>query len=107
MKSFEQVLDDAAGKSAEFSFSRQGFPPALTGLYPAFRDTRTGETHLAATAAGIPSMVHEFHHLPVDWIVERDANGEPIALHAAIVAGYHRFDRFLPLDILSAPLQDA
>jgi len=107
MKSIEQTLVEIAGTSADAGLSREEFPPAHTGLCPAFRDTRTGETHLAATATGIPSTVHEFHHLPADWIVERDASGEPIALHAAIVAGYHRFDRFLPLDIHSAPLQDA
>jgi len=80
---------------------------ALTGLAPAFRDTRTGETHLASTADGQLSLVHEFAHLPPHWIVERDAAGEPIALHPAIVAGYRRFDRFLPIEMLLAPPADA
>jgi len=67
----------------------------VAGLRPAFRDTRTGETHLASTLAGEPSTVHEFSGLPGHWVTERDACGEPIALHPSIVAGYHRFDRFL------------
>jgi len=69
----------------------------VTGLSPAFRDTRTGETHLASTALGEPSELHEFSYLPDHWVAERDASGEPVALHPAIVAGYHRFDRFLPI----------
>ena len=69
----------------------------VDGLTPAFRDTRTGETHLASTALGEPSKLHEFSCLPDHWVAERDASGEPVALHPAIVAGYHRFDRFLPI----------
>lgn len=69
----------------------------VAGLAPAFRDTRTGETHLATTLLGEPSLMHEFNRLPDHWVVERDAGGEPVALHPAIVAGYHRFDRFLPI----------
>lgn len=69
----------------------------VDGLVPAFRDTRTGETHLASTLLGERSTVHEFSRLPEHWVVERDAGGEPLALHPAIVAGYRRFDRFLPI----------
>ena len=82
-------------------------PIELAGLLPAFRDARTGETHLASTADGQPSAVHEFARLPAHWIVERDAHGEPLALHPAIVAGYRRGDRFIGLDELLAPIADA
>ena len=82
-------------------------PIELAGLVPAFRDARTGETHLAATAAGEPSAVHEFSGLPAHWIVERDARGEPLALHPSIVAGYRRGDRFLGLVEVLLPAADA
>ena len=82
-------------------------PLALAGLAPAFRDARTGETHLASTADGEPSAVHEFAHLPAHWIVERDADGDPLALHPAIVAGYRRGDRFLGLGDVLLPAADA
>lgn len=107
MKSFAPAADEINAKTAEISHSREDFPPAHNGLSPAFRDSRTGETHLAVTVDGTRSEVHEFHHLPAAWIVERDASGAPTALHPAIVAGYHRFDRFMPLDILSSPVRDA
>ena len=79
----------------------------VEGLAPAFLDTRTGETRLAAGANGEPSSVHEFTSLPPHWVIERDADGEPVALHPAIVAGYRRFDRFLPAVRGFAPPLDA
>ena len=69
----------------------------LEGLSPAFRDARTGETHLARNECGALSRAHELHHLPPHWIEETAANGAPVALHLFVVAGYHRADRFLPL----------
>jgi len=67
------------------------------GLSPAFRDTRTGETHLARDAGGRLSRAHELHHLPAHWVEEHGVNGSPVSLRLFVVAGYHRPDRFLPL----------
>ena len=67
------------------------------GLSPAFRDMRTGETHLARDADGDLSGAHELHHLPEHWIEEQTASGAAISLHRFVVAGYHRPNQFLPL----------
>ena len=82
-------------------------PAAAAGLAPAFRDTRTGETHLASTSDGELSSVHEFGGLPDHWVLDRDARGEPLTLHPAIVAGYCRFDRFLVAGAVTTLRPDA
>ena len=82
-------------------------PAAAAGLAPAFRDTRTGETHLASAADGTLARAHEFGGLPDHWVIERDAHGEPVALHPAIVAGYCRFDRFLRAGAVTTLRPDA
>ena len=67
------------------------------GERPAFRDARDGETHLARRADGTLADVHLFHHLPERWVLERDAAGEPVALHPAIVPGFRRGGDFVPV----------
>ena len=80
-------------------------PGITTGLQPAFRDRRTGETHLSLTDDGKPSTVHSFTRLPVEWIVERDRRGRALALHPAIIAGYWRGAGFIALTrVLELPL---
>jgi len=69
---------------------------AGTGLCPAFRDARDGETHLARQENGALADQHLFHHLPERWVVERDTAGRALALHPAIVAGYRRGAEFHP-----------
>lgn len=77
----------------------------MAGLWPAFRDLRTGETHLAMTTEGNRAVQHSFEGLPEHWVVERDAQGEALCLHRAIQAGYWRSPEFFALDAtLSLPL---
>ena len=68
-----------------------------TGERPAFRDARDGRTHLARCADGSLADVHLFHHLPEAWVLERDAAGDPVSLHPAIVPGYRRGGEFVPV----------
>lgn len=70
---------------------------ATSGLLPAFRDLRDGETHLSRSADGALATIHLFHHLPSDWVIERDPDGEATQLHPAIIAGFHRGPDFYPL----------
>ena len=80
-------------------------PGVTAGLQPAFRDQRTGETHLSLTDDGEPATVHSFTRLPAAWIVERDRRGRALALHPAIVAGYWRGAGFIALTrVLELPL---
>ena len=77
----------------------------LVGMQPAFKHIRTGESHLAQSECGRLSDVYEFSGLPEDWIVERDCEGKPIALHPDIVPGYWRDARFIAISQLnSVPL---
>ena len=69
----------------------------LTGLQPAYKNIRTGESHLAQCEPGIPASEYGFAGLPDDWVVERDSEGEPTALHPDIVPGYWRDARFIEL----------
>jgi len=83
----------------------QGYPVAapvilhdmLAGMQPAFRHMRTGEAHLAQSESGVPSPVYCFTGLPEEWIVERDNQGNPIALHPDVIAGYWRDARFIAI----------
>lgn len=79
----------------------------LAGMQPAFQHAVTGESHLAQIEEGIPSEQYGFAGLPEDWIVERDSNGNAIALHPDVIAGYWRNSRFFALSQLSSmPLDD-
>lgn len=73
----------------------------LAGLQPAFRHIRTGESHLAQLEPGVPSQVYGFAGLPDEWIAERDSQGNPIALHPDVIAGYWRDARFIEFSQLS------
>jgi hypothetical protein len=68
-----------------------------SGFQPAFSHRQTGETHLSQTAQGQLEDTHSFAGLPDYWIVEWDGNGEAIALHPDIVAGYWRNCQFISL----------
>ena len=76
------------------------FQDILTGMQPAFCNIRTGEAHLAQSEPGIPSSVYCFVGLPEDWIVERDYEGNPVALHPDVIAGYWRDAQFITLSQL-------
>lgn len=79
----------------------------LAGMQPAFRHAHTGELHLAVQEDGAISPVYGFSGLPDNWIVERDVQGRPTALHPDIIAGYWRDGRFIALSQLnSLPLDD-
>ncbi len=79
----------------------------LAGMQPAFQHARTGESHLAQLEAGVPAQVYGFAGLPEDWVVERDIDGNAVALHPDVVAGYWRNARFFALSQLAnMPLDD-
>ena len=79
----------------------------LAGMQPAFRHTRTGESHLAQLEAGVPAPVYGFAGLPDEWIVERDLAGNAVALHPDVIAGYWRDAKFFALSqLFSMPLDD-
>jgi len=79
----------------------------LTGLQPAFQHIRTGESHLAQVEEGIPALVYGFAGLPEEWVVERDDDGNAIALDPEVVAGYWRDARFISLSQLRCMPLDA
>jgi len=72
----------------------------LTGMQPAYRHSRTGESHLAQERKGVTADVYSFEGLPEDWIVEWDDDGNATALHPDIVPGYWRDARFIELSQL-------
>ncbi|MFK7854212.1 MAG: hypothetical protein AB8B79_08875 [Granulosicoccus sp.] len=76
-------------------------PAVLAGMQPAFMHKQTGESHLAQNDQGQPAHVYSFNGLPEEWIVERDVNGYPLALHPDVVPGYWRGARFIGLSQLS------
>lgn len=76
-------------------------PDFLAGMQPAFCNQRTGEAHLSQTEDGIPAEDYRFIGLPDDWVVERDSEGKPTALHPDVVAGYWRDARFVALTQLN------
>lgn len=77
----------------------------LSGMQPAFRHQRTGESHLSQSEPGIPALEYAFTGLPDEWIVERDSEGEPLALHPDVIAGYWHDARFIALgQLLEMPL---
>jgi len=46
--------------------------PIMKGLYPAFRDSETGEVHLSLDQDGTLALDHSFFNLPQHWIGERN-----------------------------------
>ena len=79
----------------------------LSGMQPAFKHSRTGESHLAQLVAGVPASVYGFAGLPEEWIVERDKEGSAVALHPDVIAGYWRDARFITLSQLNCMPLDA
>lgn len=106
LSAFEEASADEPGATVRAAARDQVHRRVWTaGLWPAFRDSRTGETHLAMTADGQRALQHSFDCLPDHWIVERDAHGQPLCLHQAVKAGYWRSPEFFALDAeLSLPL---
>lgn len=82
-------------------------PDLLTGMQPAFFNQRTGEAHLSQTEDGFPAREYGFAGLPDDWVVERDLEGNAIALHPDIVAGYWHDAQFVALSQLNERPLDA
>ncbi|MGF1642770.1 MAG: hypothetical protein ACFCUJ_03945 [Thiotrichales bacterium] len=70
------------------------------GFMPAFKDFRTGETHLSVYPDGSYAMVHMLEGLPMEWVSEWDDQGRILALKETIVAGFMRDHRFYTLDDL-------
>lgn len=64
------------------------------GFAPAFLDTQTGEVHRARFADGRPAPMHLLEGLPPALVVERDARGRAVAIHASVLAGFVRGSRF-------------
>jgi hypothetical protein len=79
----------------------------LAGMQPAYRHTRTGESHLAQECEGVAADVYSFAGLPEEWIVEWDNDGNAIALHPDVVAGYWRDAQFIELSQLACMPLDA
>lgn len=82
-------------------------PAILSGMQPAFHNQRTGESHLSQSAPGVPAAEYGFAGLPEEWIVERDSQGNPVALHPDVIAGYWRDARFIALGQLARMPLDA
>lgn len=91
-------------KAGDDTYTSSNIPltDILAGMQPAFRNRRTGESHLAQIDAGIPAPVYGFAGLPDEWVVERDIVGNAIALHPDVIAGYWRYAEFFSLEQLSA-----
>lgn len=101
----ETTATDAGSSSTPAGAGKPARRVWMAGLWPAFRDTRSGETHLARTAGGQLALQHVFDGLPDHWVVERDAEGQPLCLDPAIRAGYWRSPDFFALDAtLALPL---
>ena len=60
----------------------------------AFQDTDTGRVELARFDNGQPAPMHIFSGLPGEWIVQWDADGNPLALLDSIQAGFVRDREF-------------
>lgn len=64
--------------------------PIMKGLYPAFRDSETGEVHLSLDQDGTLALDHSFFNLPQHWIGERNSTGDVMTLIPTVEAGYWR-----------------
>lgn len=58
------------------------------GYIPAFRNQDNGEVYLSRDAAGNLSMIHQLAGLPASVILERDDQGQAIAVKACVVSGF-------------------
>ncbi len=57
---------------------------------PAFRDPATGRVEIARFEDGKPAPMHLLCGLPAEWVVERNKNGEVIAICVHIISGFVR-----------------
>jgi len=57
---------------------------------PAFREAVSGRVERARRADGAPAAMHLFCCLPDEWVAERDASGEIVALIGSVTAGFLR-----------------
>ena len=90
----------------------QGPKPGLSaelvlGFLPAFRHRRSGEIRLCRAPGGGIAWIHLLDSLPGDWVLERDDEGRPTVLLAAVEAGFLRGDQFWCLGDLEHPVPDA
>ena len=61
---------------------------------PAFQDQSTGRVELARKADGGQAPMHLLCCLPDEWVTERDAEGQILALKDSVVAGFVRDGEF-------------
>lgn len=80
---------------------------AIPAVLPAFQDLETGETHLSMHADGSVASVHLLEGLPDAWILERNAQGQVMAVKDSVVAGFVRGGEFYVGDELFAKGFDA
>jgi hypothetical protein len=64
------------------------------GIYPAFKDMNSGETHLSVRPDGSIASIHLLEGLPDHWIIARNPHGRVTALKDTVVAGYFRDGHF-------------
>lgn len=101
------MTNNADSETELLSSLVEATPAVLSGMQPAFRNQRTGESHLSQSVPGIPAQEYGFAGLPDEWIVERDSHGNPVALHPDVIAGYWRDARFIALAQLAQMPLDA
>lgn len=58
------------------------------GFIPAFRDVETGRVEVSRYANGNLAPLHILEGLPGEWIEERNASGDVVALKASVVSGF-------------------
>lgn len=88
--------------------SRPGLSAELVaGFLPAFRHRHSGEVRLCRAPGGGIAWIHVLDSLPGDWVVERDGEGRPTVLLAAVEAGFLRGDQFWRLEDLAHPTPDS
>ena len=64
------------------------------GFLPAFCDENTGRVELARQADGAQAPMHLLCCLPDEWVTERDAEGQVVAVKDSVIAGFVRNGRF-------------
>jgi hypothetical protein len=78
------------------------------GFLPAFRDIKTGETHLSINDDGSIAPIHLIDRLPVHWVAACDEQGRATELKDDIMPGFVRGGRFFAhAELLHFPPLDA
>lgn len=78
-------------------------PALIVGFLPAFRHQGSGEVRLCQFTDGRIARVHLLDSLPSHWVAERDWDGRPSALVAAVEPGYLRGAEFWRLEDFTHP----